>query len=188
MKTSFVSKFLICIGIILILFSGYLVTERYSPRRLEFKDFNLSQTVSSKITPVRITIPSLNIDNGIYPARIDNGKWEATKEGVSYLSSSPVPGSAGNSILYGHNFQSILGNLTKIKPGDKIEILMSDGEKKIFKVKFTSVVDPDQTHILSQTADNRITLYTCTGFLDSKRFVATATLVNPAPTTLGSGH
>lgn len=178
MKTNFVSKILVVSGILLILFSGYLVLERYNPKRLAFNDLKLSNSLSSKISPVRITIPSLNIDNGIYPARIDNGKWEATKEGVSYLSSSPVPGSAGNSILYGHNFQSILGNLTKIKPGDKIEILMSDGEKKIFKVKFTSVVDPDQTHILSQTADNRITLYTCTGFLDSQRFVATATLVN----------
>ena len=84
----------------------------------------------------------------------------------------------GNSVLYGHNFPSILGSLTKIKPNDKIEIIMSNGEKKIFTVKYTSIVGQDQTHILSQTKDARITVYTCTGFLDTKRFVATAILSN----------
>lgn len=174
---NFASKILIVSGFLVIFFGGYLFLERYSPKKLEFKDLKISKTVSSKITPVRVIVPTLRIDNGIYPAKIDNGKWEATQKGISYLSSSPVPGEAGNSILYGHNFPSILGNLTKIKPGEKIEIVMNNGKKKVFIVQFTSVVDPDQTHILSQTTDTRITLYTCTGFLDSKRFVATATLL-----------
>src|SRR3989344_5033883 len=178
MKTNFVSKTLIFFGLILILFSGYLVLERYNPKRLAFNDLKLSKTLSSKITPVRIIIPSLNVDNAVFPAKIENGKWEATSNGVSFLSSSPIPGNTGNSILYGHNFANLLGNLNKIKPKDTIEVILSDGTRKKFKVEFTSVVNPDQTHILSQTKDNRITLYTCTGFLDSQRFVATATLTN----------
>lgn len=171
-------KILIILGSFLILFGGYLVTERYSPKKLEFKNLQIAKSNSSEITPVRIIIPTLKIDNGIYPAEIDNGNWESTTKGVSYLSSTPVPGESGNSVLYGHNWPSLLGNLTKIKPGEKIEIVMNTGEKKKFTVEFTSIVDPDQTHILSQTTDTRITLYTCIGFLDSKRFVATAILTN----------
>ena len=175
---NFASKTLVFLGFLLIIFGGYLVLERYSPKKLEFKDLKVSRTASSKITPVRIIIPTLKIDNGIYPAKIENGTWEATTKGISYLSTSAVPGDGGNSILYGHNWSNLLGNLTKIKPGDMIEIVMNTGEKKKFRVEFTSIVDPSQTHILSQTTDARITLYICTGFLDSKRFVATATLTN----------
>lgn len=173
---SFASKILITSGFLLILFSGYLVFQRYSPKTLEFKNLSSTKSVSSKINPIRIVIPSLKIDNSVFGAKINKGQWETTDKGISYLLSSPVPGGSGNSILYGHNWSSILGNLTKIKTGERIEIIMSNGEKKTFIVQFTSVVDPSQTHILSQTNDNRITLYTCTGFLDSKRFVATATL------------
>lgn len=149
---------------------------RYSPKKLEFNNLQATKISNSKTTPIRITIPILNIENSIYESSINNGQWESTTEGVSYLSSSPNPGDTGNSILYGHNWPSLLGNLHKIKPGDQIEILMSDGEKRIFVVKFTSIVNPEQTHILNQTKDKRITIYTCIGFLDSKRFVATAVL------------
>ncbi len=172
------SKVLIVLGFLLFSFGGYLTYQRYSPKNLEFQGLQVSKNVSSDEAPVRISIPSLNIDNAVFPASIKKGNWESTTKGISYLSSSPVPGQNGNSILYGHNWPSILGNLTKIKPGEKIEIVMSNGEKKTFIVKFTSIVDSKQTHILNQTKDNRITLYTCTGFLDSKRFVATATLTN----------
>lgn len=173
-----IPKILTFFGFLFLIFGGYLVNERYSPKKLEFKDFETSRTYSSQTVPVRIIIPSLNIDKAIFPASIRKRNWESTTKGISYLSSSPAPGSEGNSILYGHNWPSILGNLTKIKPGDEIVITMNNGERKEFTVEFTAVVDPTQTHILNQTTDNRITLYTCAGFLDTKRFVATAILAN----------
>jgi len=175
---NFSSKFLILSGLLLLFFGAYLVFQRYSPKTLEFKDLKTTQALNSNITPVRIIIPSVKIDNGVYKAKINNGQWETTDKGISYLVSSPIPGEKGNSILYGHNWESLLGKLTGVKPGEKIDIIMSNGEKKIFTIQFTSVVDPNETHILSQTKDNRLTIYTCAGFLDSKRFVATATLAN----------
>ncbi len=175
---NFASKILITSGFLLIFFGGYLVLERYSPRSLEFKNLRANEVVSSNLIPTRVIIPSLKIDNNIYRAKITKGQWETTDKGISYLLSSPVPGAKGNSILYGHNWESLLGKLTAIKPGEKIEIIMSNGDKRTFIVQFTSVVNPNETHILSQTKDNRITIYTCTGFLDSKRFVATATLAD----------
>lgn len=169
-------KVLIVLGFILFFFGGYLAYQRYSPKNLEFKDFKASNANSTQTQPVRIIIPTLGIDSGIFPAQVSNGNWEATTNGVSYLSSTPVPGSQGNSVLYGHNWPSILGSLPKIKPGDEIVVALNSGQKKTFVVSFTSVVSPNQTDILKETSDARITLYTCTGFLDSKRFVATAIL------------
>lgn len=170
------SKFLILSGLLLLLFGGYLIFQRYSPKTLEFKNLQVVNASSSKLTPVRIIIPSQKIDEGIYGAKITNGQWETTDKGISYLLSSPVPGAKGNSVLYGHNWESLLGKLVNVKPGQKIQIVLDNGQTRTFTVKYTSVVDPNETHILAQTNDNRITIYTCTGFLDSKRFVAIATL------------
>ena len=152
--------------------------QRYSPKKLEFENVVQEKTYASEIKPVKLLIPDLKIENGVYGAQVSENKWESTSKGISYLSTSPIPGETGNSILYGHNWNSILGNLVKVKPGEKIKIVMSNGEERNFLVEYTSVVDPNQTYILSQTKDKRITLYTCTGFLDTKRFVVTATLIN----------
>jgi len=175
---NFFSKISIMLGFALLFFGAYLVFERYNPKRLGFENVSQAVISSSNTYPKKIFIPKLSIELGIYPAKIINNNWEATTQGVSYLASSPVPGEAGNSILYGHNFPNLLGSLPKIKPGDKIVIVLNSGEEKTFVVKYTQIVTPQQTEILKSSNDTRITLYTCTGFLDSKRFVATATLIN----------
>ncbi len=168
------SKILITIGVILLIFAAYLVVQRYSPKHLSFDNYMSEATISSKALPAQIIIPSLKINLPVYPAQIKGNSWEATDKGVSYLVSSPVPGDYGNSILYGHNWASLLGPIVTIKPGARLEVVMTDHTKKVFVVKFVSVVTPDETHILEASNDTRITLYTCTGFLDSKRFVVTA--------------
>ena len=97
--------------------------------------------------------------------------------GLSYLSSSPIPGEWGNSILYGHNWPNLFGPLKKIQKGDPVEVELSSGQTRTFEVVMTDTVTPNQTHILSKTDDVRLTLYTCTGFLDRNRFVVTARLM-----------
>jgi LPXTG-site transpeptidase (sortase) family protein len=186
-----VKKLCIGSGIFLIIFGSFLLWQRNDPGRLSFRlneRLVSAQKTSDANVPVSISIPSLHISLPVYPATIEKGKWQDTKNGVSYLTSSSVPGSTGNSILYGHNWPSLLGNLTKIKPGDKIFLTLSEKGMQVYTVKYITVVTPDQTHILDTTSDSRLTLYTCTGFLDSKRFVVTATedgkgisLVNHTP-------
>ena len=172
-------RVLVYFGIFCLIFAGFLYWQRTNPTRLKFDTEKIESSLSTSSTnvePRALIIADLGIESDIYPASIKNAKWEATSKGVSYLSSTPVPGEIGNSVIYGHNWKSILGNLVKARPGQTIKILYSDGSRKEFEIKYTQVVTPDQTQILDQTGDNRITLYTCTGFLDSKRFVVTATL------------
>lgn len=174
---SSVSRSLLILGISCLLFATYLVWQRNNPARLSFEinriDLEATQ-VRNKGTPIALIIKDLELELPIYSASLDGGKWQATTQGVSYLTSSAVPGELGNSILYGHNWPNLLGKLHKVKPGDEITIVFADASRKNFTIKYTSVVTPDQTHILNPTADRRLTLYTCTGLFDNKRFVVTA--------------
>ncbi len=163
------------VGIGLLLATAYLMWLRYNPQRLAFKKVAAPVTQSHDDNPPEyLEIPSLHISLPIYSAAIHNNVWETTTEGISYWSQSPVPGQKGNSILYGHNWTSLLGNLIYSKPGQKIIIEYRDRTKKTFIIDKTAVVPPSQIHILDPSSDARITIYTCTGFLDSKRFVAVA--------------
>jgi len=175
---NFLSRTLILIGVTLLFLGGYFIFQRYNPKQLSFQDFNGYTNSVSGALPQKIVIPSLKIQLPIYPAQIRGNSWEATTKGISYLVSSPIPGEAGNSILYGHNWDSLLGRLQNIKPGEKIKVAYDDKTTKTFVVAYISIVDPSHTEILAPSSDSRITLYTCTGFLDSRRFVATAILAN----------
>jgi len=160
---------------------SYLIYQRYNPQKLAFDLTNVA-TSQNKINesrqPVGIKISSLKIELPVVPTKIENNKWEASTKGVSYLDSSVIPGEKGNSILYSHNWPNLLGNLNKIKTGDNITIFYSDNSQHSFEVEYLSVVKPGDTSILKNSTDNRITLYTCTGFLDSKRLVVVAKLLS----------
>jgi LPXTG-site transpeptidase (sortase) family protein len=161
------------LGIVFLLFGCYLVWERTAPVN-KVRAGSVS-TQSTSAFPFRLVIPNHNIDVPIVASNITNGSWETTREGVSYLTSTALPGEAGNSVIYGHNWPNLLGNLKNVKPGDKIDVYKG-GEKYTYTVHYTMVVSPDQTHITFDTSDSRLTVYTCTGFLDAKRFVAVGIL------------
>ena len=127
-----------------------------------------------KNLPVRLIIKNLNIDLPIFSAKVIGQNWQTTSLGVSWLDISPHPGEIGNSIMYGHNWTNLLGNLIYAKPGQEIEIKYSDGKSKIFFIDKTAEVSPNDVSVLAQTKDQRVTIYTCIGFLDEKRLVIVA--------------
>jgi LPXTG-site transpeptidase (sortase) family protein len=178
MKTRF-GKISFGLGICLFLFGIYLLSLRYDRTHLIARNTPSLQnvdTLSTRIYPVRIRIPSIGVDVPIIGSRIIDGEWQTTTQGVSYLETSPIPGFVGNSILYGHNWPVLLGNLPKISVGDKIIVSYLPNHTETFTVGLTARVSPKQVSILANTTDRRITIYTCDGFLDSERFVATAFL------------
>jgi sortase A len=164
------------IGLLLLIFAAYLQYERITPRRLTFA-YKTTPNNSSRIeSPIGVVIPSLGISLPIFPATVSNNSWPTTDKGVSYLLSSPLPGEKGNSVLYAHNWSNLFGKLPEIKVGDTIKVIGKKNSVTSFSVKYTAEVDPSNASILAPSTDKRITLYTCTGFLDSKRFVVVATL------------
>lgn len=158
--------------------AGFWIWERNNSNRLAFDNYKpeMSRLIDGDRLPVRIIINNLKIDLPIYPAEIKNNIWETTDRGVSYLVSSVVPGEFGNSIIYGHDWMSLFGPLKNIKKGDVVRMIYSDGTSESFKIKETVEVSYTNTEILKDVNSATLTLYTCSGFLDSKRFVAVASL------------
>lgn len=169
-------KILRIVGLFCLIYSLTLLLQRYNPNRLDFTVYSTEKHASSVQSqyPSVLKIKSAAIEVPILPARIQNGHWETTDKGVSYLATSPLPGEKGNSIIYGHNWSNILGSLSEVKTNDIIEIEYKNLEKKHFIVQYIAEVSPDQTHVLTTSSDHRLTVYTCSGFLDMKRLVIVA--------------
>lgn len=171
----FLSNLLLIAGFVALIYSLYLSYLHFAPNRLAFSG-NLTQKAEyyGPLKPERIIIKSIKLNLPIEIAQKKGNYWPTTHNGVSYLSSTPIPGENGNSVLYGHNWTSIFGSLPKVKPGQTLEITYSNGKSKRFVIENTAEVDPSQIQIINPTNDIRLTIYTCTGFLDSKRFVVVA--------------
>lgn len=179
----FLSYLLIIFGIFCCAIGGYGMWLHNDPNRLAFNQYTPAKVAQAKqtSTPQRIVISDLDINLPVVPAKITQNNWETTNDGASYLSSSPMPGQKGNSVIYAHNWASLFGNLVNAKPGQKVDVVYADGSKKKFFIEYTSTVSPNEASILAPSTDKRITLYTCTGLFDSKRFVVVAILDDGKP-------
>lgn len=177
---SLIFNFFIYSGFCLIFLSSLLIYQHFSPQRISFNIDNLNTRPNlEKVDnlPAQIRIKNLGIILPIIPEQLQNGKWQVSDKGVNYLISTPMPGEVGNSIMYGHNWTNLLGKLVKAKPGFEVEVLYPNSITKRFIIDSVVEVSPNQTTILNQTEESRLTLYTCSGFLDSKRLVVSAKLV-----------
>lgn len=166
---------LVTLGAFLAVYSGLMYWQSSSSHvvTLSLDDDKAYNYETHSNYPRRLIIKSAGIDVLISPAEINDRVWSYSDRGVSYLITTPLPGEMGNSVIYGHNWNSILGNLDKVEVGDTIDISYQDGMKQ-FKVAFIQIVSPDNVSVIKATNDTRITLFTCTGFLDSKRLVVSA--------------
>ena len=169
MKSKLINIFLLAIAV----FSFYRVYSIYETRHRDLSGI-VVQVEKGVFTPVRFVIKDLGIDLPIFESEIFEGEWEDTKEGISYLKTSPLPGDVGNTIMYGHNWENVLKNLRHISKDSKIEITFSDGQVRTFVFNDKFDVTTDQIHILDQSNYPKLTIYTCDNFLDSKRLVVTA--------------
>lgn len=169
----------------LFLFAGLLLIFQglfdLSKRLGFYKPQVISQTFSTApistkeiLLPSKITLPSLSLDLPIEPTLLKDGKWPTSQFGVSFVENSGTLGYPGNLIFYGHNWKNILGDLRKIKVGEQISLHTKENQDFNYKVSYIAVVDASDVSILADTTDERITLYTCTGFLDQKRLVVVA--------------
>ncbi|MBP7842385.1 sortase [Candidatus Woesebacteria bacterium] len=114
------------------------------------------------------------VDTPISEQVLIDTNWTISETDASYLRQSAQPGQPGNIIIYGHNTREILGNIRALKGTEIITITTKNGEKHRYKVSLITEVDPDQTEYLLPTNEETLTLYTCSGFLDKKRFIVQA--------------
>ena len=169
LSLSIVLAFVSCIS----LFSfGTEIRKRNREILFEQHFLNVNDS-ASEVYPDRIKIESINVDLPVEVTTLSNSNWEYSDTSVLFMKQSGDLPSKGNKILYGHNYPNLLKNLKDLKQGDLIK-LYSGNKDYNYIVKSASTVTSDQTHILFQTEDDRITIFTCSGFLDSKRIVVFA--------------
>lgn len=177
-----IARLLIIAGISFLSFGFYFLWEHNNPNRLAFNNYEYTasekQQVKSNNLPVKVSIPDQQIEVQVIPAEMNGTTWETTKDGASYLTSSPIPGETGNSVMYAHNWAGLFQKLPNVQPGNTVEVTYADNTKKTFSIAYTLEVSSGDTSVLRNEGDKRLTLYTCSGFLDSKRFVAVAMLNN----------
>lgn len=134
----------------------------------------LSSNASPVSHPSSIRIGSL-INAPIAPAGYVNGSWLISEKAANHVTKSASPGEKGNIIIYAHNRAALFGSLNQVQKGEEIIIQTKEGKEHSYKVVEIVTVAPTNTTLLLPTQFEMLTLYTCTGFLDSMRLVVRAT-------------
>ncbi len=114
------------------------------------------------------------LDAPITKAVYTGEKWTIPQSSAAYLQQSSRPGEGGNIIIYGHNTRAILGNIRAFKGGERITLTTDDGIEHVYVIESLSEVEPNNTELVQPTNSEVLTLYTCSGLLDRKRFIVRA--------------
>ncbi len=162
------------VSVILIVVLILTVYNQNKPRLFAFSDMPQLAQYNASDLPVAVKIPYNENPLPLIYKEIVQNNWPEVADGVVFINGSGVPGEAGNSIMYGHNWSSLLGKLDKVQTGDKIVFYYVNGTNRSLTVKEKLIVDPDDTWVVNTSIDPKITIYTCTGFLDSKRLIVVA--------------
>lgn len=163
----------IIFGIIIVLLSS--VYKQYSVKRLSFNSVPQKAEIIENSPAKILKIDSLNINIQIDEGSIENGIWQISQTSVTHLNTSSNPKDGGNIVIYGHNKNNILGPIRWIKPEAEIVLINSNGEEMKYIVKSTIEVSPKEIEYVLPKDSEILTIYTCSGFADSKRFIVTAT-------------
>ena len=170
--------FLILAGAGLIFWSSFRQGYGWQTPTQAEPQFNQEQTDKEAPKPAKIFIPRLEKTLEVSDGFIKDNRWTISKTGVSYLTTSGKLGQSGNVVLYGHNTKDVLGSLWKVQTGDIVEVTDSGGNIHKFEIFERKEVKPNTVDILESTEDSRLTIYTCSGFLDTARFVVVAKKVS----------
>lgn len=170
---------LILIFLGLVCFGAIFSFKIYQESRQKILSFSgvpkLTEESPEELFPTQILIPKVRINLPVLVAKAGGEVWEVSDKGASYLLGSGIPGK-GNLVIYGHNKTSLFGPIRWLENGDEIKIKNKKEQEFIYKVVETKTVSPKNVEVLAPTEEAILTLYTCSGFLDSQRFIVVAKL------------
>lgn len=132
----------------------------------------LSASPLSIPTQISFDTPKLNLN--IKEAAIRNNIWQTYTDAASHSLVSASPGEGSNIVIYAHNKKNLFGPLLWVTPNTKITLTTADGQVHHYQVSSIQTVSPDKIDVVMPTDEEVLTLYTCTGFLDSQRLVVKA--------------
>lgn len=158
---------LIFFGTGLLLASAVLAFESFPSK----KNNEVLVKEEKAIFPKRVIIERVGIDLPVFARKVIDDDWQLGDEGAYYLIGSGTLGKKGNVVIYGHNTDEILGPARWLKEGELIKVISREGRIYNYQISEIKRVSADDVSILDNFGDYRLTLYTCTGFLDKDRLV-----------------
>ncbi len=158
--------------------SNEVVSFSQEPVTVDKKLLDLSKSKEkAKLTPQRIIIPSLEIDLPVREAKIIKGFWEVFPDVAGFGLGSAYPDEMGNQVIFAHARKGLFLPLKNFKVG-QIVYVMTKEKWFSYKIEEIKEVLPSQTEVIAPTPDQVLTLYTCSGFADSKRLIVKAKRIN----------
>jgi LPXTG-site transpeptidase (sortase) family protein len=168
------------IGINLFLTSGLYLLYRQTVLSFKVTPIVTSEAHLRAALPIKISIPTAQVNLSMIESQIVNGVWETSDKFATHLNTSARPNEGGNIIVYGHNLRRIFGPLKQVKKGDEINLTTTDGKVISYQVIAIEIVEPENIDLVLPTKSEVLTVYTCTGWLDSKRLVIKAVPIKSA--------
>jgi sortase A len=153
--------------------------QRHATSRLQQLAGQLDVPAARVVAPRddRLVIPAMLLSTPINEGQ----DMSALRTGPWRRPGSSTPERGGNTVIVGHRFtytnpRGAFYYLDKLRPGDEIGVFWH-GKRYLYRVSNVAVKPPTATEIESPTADDRLTLYTCTPlWLPKDRLVVTAEL------------
>lgn len=144
----------------------------FSSEPVEIKGLSEAE-FSEDDLPQRIIIPSLKVDIHVRRSEIVEGYWVVYEDSAGWGEGSGIPGRPGNQVVFAHARDKLFLPLKDIEVGSDVYILTKKGWFSYTVVDLKEVT-PDRIEVIEPTEDETLTLYTCSGFGDTKRLIVIA--------------
>ncbi|MCW1908795.1 MAG: sortase [Candidatus Saccharibacteria bacterium] len=130
--------------------------------------------------PVRLVIPSLNVDlqiaDGIYNAK--DQTWTLSKDKAHYALMTPEANNQeGNTFIYGHNRREVFASLSKLNVGETVTVHTENGHQFTYAFRSAHETSPTDDSLFSYQGAPILTLQTCSGLWYQNRYLMTFDLV-----------
>lgn len=125
--------------------------------------------------PVMLLIPSINVHRPVESVGLDgHGAMKNTVNlwNAGWYKDGPVPSAPGDAVIEGHagypDAPLLFGRLARLRPGDKIVVVLADGTRRLFLVDSHAVwpAGTGPPGMGEPYGPARLTLITCTGPFD----------------------
>lgn len=105
-------------------------------------------------------------------------------DGPGHFPDTPLPGQLGNSALAGHRTTSgaPFSDIDQLQPGDEIIVTMIDGDRFVYEVRDTIIVNPDDYWVVGTDDPTvaELTLTSCHPKFTSNKRIAVRAFLKPA--------
>jgi LPXTG-site transpeptidase (sortase) family protein len=130
---------------------------------------SVALTVPPKVIagkPVRIVIPSLNIDLPVEDGKFnpEDSSWTLSGNRAHYALPSPLANNTkGSTVIYGHNNKYVFGPMEHIQSSEVAQVHTDNG--RIFEYKFinSEEVTPENVAIFHYQGPAMLAVQTCSG-------------------------